>query len=168
MIRDLQNCDDDIIRKKRRIKKALYSDPDIIEALNSATLDPECPDEYLDIHIYDYIKIPGTQDEVKNMICFDIDDINISEFNNIHKQQVITFVSIVHEDDIKTDYNMSRHDLLAYIIKDIFNWSDFLGGTQFKLISSRTEIVDVKYYVRTQKFKSITPNSLINGNPSRI
>ena len=46
MIRDIQNIDDDIVRKKRIIGKLLYSDPDIIEILDNKELDPECPDEY--------------------------------------------------------------------------------------------------------------------------
>ena len=34
MKRDIQNIDDDIIRKKRKIERILYSDPDIIEILD--------------------------------------------------------------------------------------------------------------------------------------
>jgi len=168
MIRNLNEIDDDIIYKKRKIKQILYKDADIIEALNNPTLDKNNPDEYIDVNIFDYVRIPGTQDEVKNFICFEIDDVNISDTNNVMKQQIITFYSMVHIDNIKTQYNMSRHDLLAYIIKDIFNWSDILGSTQFKLISSKTDLIDVKYYTRIQQFKSITPNSLIKGNPSRL
>ena len=35
MIRDIQNIDDDIIRKKRVIGEMLYNDPDIIEVLDN-------------------------------------------------------------------------------------------------------------------------------------
>ena len=35
MIRDIQNIDDDILRKKRIIGKMLYSDSDIIEVLDN-------------------------------------------------------------------------------------------------------------------------------------
>ena len=40
MIRDINNIDDDIIRKKRIIAEMLYSDPDIIEVLDNKELDP--------------------------------------------------------------------------------------------------------------------------------
>ena len=39
MIRDIQNIDDDIIRKKRVISEMIYSDPDIIEVLDNSELD---------------------------------------------------------------------------------------------------------------------------------
>ena len=54
MIRDIQNIDDDIIRKKRLIGKMLYSDPDIIEVLDNPELDPSCPEEYMYENIYKY------------------------------------------------------------------------------------------------------------------
>ena len=72
MIRDINNVDDSIIKAKRIIKEKLYSDPDIIEALNNPNLNPEEPDTYLYDNIFDYIRIPGTTSEAKNFICFDI------------------------------------------------------------------------------------------------
>ena len=45
MIRDIQNIDDDIIRKKRVIGEMLYNDPDIIEVLDNRYIDPNFPDE---------------------------------------------------------------------------------------------------------------------------
>ena len=44
MVRDIQNIDDDIVRKKRIIGEMLYSDPDIIEVLDNKELDPSCPE----------------------------------------------------------------------------------------------------------------------------
>ena len=38
MIRDIQNIDDDIIRKKRIIGELLYNDPDIIEVLDNPNI----------------------------------------------------------------------------------------------------------------------------------
>ena len=68
MIRDIQNIDDDIIRKKRIIGQMLYSDPDIIEVLDNPELDPSCPEEYMYKNIYPFIRIPGTQDTSKSYI----------------------------------------------------------------------------------------------------
>ena len=73
MIRDIQNIDDDIARKKRIIGRMLYSDPDIIEILDNPLLDPSCPDEYMYKNIYPFIRIPGTQDVSKNYITFMLD-----------------------------------------------------------------------------------------------
>ena len=74
MIRDIQNIDDDIIRKKRVISEMIYSDPDIIEVLDNSELDPNCAEEYLYQNIYPFIRIPGTQDGSKNFITFMLED----------------------------------------------------------------------------------------------
>ena len=44
MIRDIQNIDDDIIRKKRVISQMIYSDQDIIAVHDNSELDPNCPE----------------------------------------------------------------------------------------------------------------------------
>ena len=60
---------------------------------------------------------------------------------------------------MKTDYGIDRHDLIAYIVKDIFNWTnDF--GIQFKLIYNKESTIDSDYYCRTLKFEATKVNSL--------
>ena len=72
MRRDIQHIDDDIIRKKRIIEQALYSDPDIVEVLDDPDIDPSCPEDLLYSSIYPFIRIPGTQDKSKNYITFSV------------------------------------------------------------------------------------------------
>ena len=159
MIRNIQTVGDDIIEMKRLIKQKLIEDQDILEALNNPDIDIESPDEFLDNNIYGFIRIPTTQDTVRNFICFTVDDIEESRFNEVMKIQYIQFNVICHLDDMKTPYGMDRHDLLGYLIRDIFNWSnDF--GTQFKLIYNKESTVDSDYYCRTLKFEATKPNSL--------
>lgn len=114
MVRDIQNVSDDIISMKRLIKQKLISDPDILEALN-ANIDVDSPDEFLDYNIYDFIRIPQTQDTVRNFICFTVDDIEDDPYNSHMKIQQIRVLAICHLDDMKTPYAMSRHDLLGLI-----------------------------------------------------
>ena len=159
MIRDIQNVDDDIISAKRRIKEILYSDPDVIEALHNEELDPEEPDSYVDVNIFDYIRIPGTTDRVKNFICFDVKQERLSDCNDHMKQQKYIFMIFSHEDDIKTPYGMSRHDLLAYLIRDLFNYSNKMG-TQLIEISNVPGVTETHFSSRTITFNVITPNSL--------
>ena len=68
MIRDMQNVQDDIITIKRSIKQALIDDRDILEALHNEEIDLDSPDEFLDKNIFGFIRIPQTQDVVKNFI----------------------------------------------------------------------------------------------------
>ena len=159
MKRDIQKCNDDIIEMKRLIKQKLIADMDILEALHNPNVDIDSPDEFLDNNIYGFIRIPQTQDTMRNFICFTVDDIEDHRFNSHMKVQQIQFVCICHLDDIKTEYGIDRHDLIAYLVRDVFNWSnDF--GLQFKLVYNKESTIDSDYYCRTLKFERECTNNL--------
>ena len=158
MNRNIQKVSDDIIEMKRLIKQKLIADPDILEALHT-DIDLESPDEFLDNNIYGFIRIPTTQDTVRNFICFTVDDIEDHRYNSHMKVQQIQFVCICHLDDMKTEFGIDRHDLLGYLVRDVFNFTnDF--GTQFKLVYNKESTIDSDYYCRTLKFERDTTNSL--------
>ena len=158
MKRDIQNVDDDIIRKKRLVEQMLYSDEDIVEVLNNPSIDPTSPEDLVYDNIWPCIRIPGTQDTSKNFITFTVDDMERMPSNPVMKSQIVQFVIFVHKDNIKTTYGMARHDLLSYIIRDIFNLSNKLGP-QMELISNREHVTDADYHTRTLKFELIDDNS---------
>ena len=158
MKRDIQKIDDDIIRKKRLIEQILYSDEDIIEILENPNLSPEAPEEYVGENIFGFLRVPGTQDTSKNFITFIVDDMGRTPGNQVMKSQYVQFVVFVHKDLVKTKYGMARHDLLGYLIRDIFNLSNYLGP-QMELVSNREGIADNDFYTRTLKFELIDDNS---------
>lgn len=159
MNRDINNFDDDIITMKRQIKQKLISDPDILEALNNSDIPLDSPDEFLDTNIFGFIRIPQTQDTVRNFICFTVDDIEDHQYNEVMKIQYIQFNCICHLDDMKTKYGIDRHDLLAALVRQTFNWTNMFG-LQFKLIYNKESTIDSDYYCRTLKFEATKPNSL--------
>lgn len=159
MKRDIQKVNDDIIEMKRLIKQTLIADTDILEALHNTDIDIDSPDEFLDNNIFGYIRIPTTQDTVRNFICFTVDDIEENRFNEVMKHQYIQFNTICHLSDMKTEYGIDRHDLLSYLIRDTFNWTNKFG-LQFKLIYNKESTIDSDYYCRTLKFEAIKPNML--------
>lgn len=159
MRREINCVDDDIIEMKRLIKQKLISDPDILEALHNPDIDIDSPDEFLDNNIYGFIRIPTTQDTVRNFICFTVDDIEGNRFNEVMKIQYIQFNVICHLDDMKTEYGIDRHDLLGFLIRDTFNWTNAFG-LQFKLLSNKESTIDSDYYCRTLQFEATKPNSL--------
>ena len=159
MIRDVQNIDDDIIRKKRIIGQMLYSDPDIIEVLDNPELDPSCPEEYMYVNIYPFIRIPGTQDTSRSYITFMLDDMEPAQFNKTMKSQFLKVVIFVHKDLTKTKWGAERHDLLGYLVKDVFHLSNSLG-LQLNLTSDREGVTDADYCTRTLQFEMTTPNSV--------
>jgi hypothetical protein len=162
MKRDIQNIEDDISKMKRQIKQTLIADTDILEVLHNPDIDIDSPDEFLDTNIFGFIRIPNTQDTVRNFICFTVDDIEEHRFNEVMKLQDIQFVVICHLSDMKTEYGIDRHDLLGYLIRDTINWTN-LFGLQFKLIYNKESTIDGDYYCRTLKFEAIKPNSLNNA-----
>ena len=159
MNRDINKVDDDIITMKRLIKQKLIDDTDILEALNNKDIDIDSPDEFLDTNIFGFIRIPQTQDTVRNFICFTVDDIEEDRYNEVIKVQYIQFNCICHLDDIKTDYGIDRHDLVGALVRQNFNWTNMFG-LQFKLIYNKESTVDSDYYCRTLKFMAQKPNSL--------
>jgi hypothetical protein len=158
MIRDINKADDDIACKKRIIESTLYSDPDIVEILDNKKIDPSCPEDLMYENIFPCIRIPDIQDEVKNYICFTIDDSGLSPSNNVMKRQYVQFVIFVHKGQVKTKYGIARHDLFGYILRDLFNLSNKLGP-QMELVSSMEGTTDTDYITRTLRFELIDDNS---------
>lgn len=164
MGRDLQNLDDDIIFAKRVIKEKLCKDLDIIKYLHNEELERVGaePDEYYGQNILSFIRIPGTLDKVKNFICFSVDDIEASPVNDVMKTQYVQFEVFCHADDIDTGLGISRHDLLGYFIRDIFNFTNILG-MQLKLVYNRESVTDTNFSCRLLKFEATKLNSLNKG-----
>ena len=159
MKRDIQNVDDDIIRKKRIIEQTLYSDEDIVEVIDDHDIDPSCPEELIYSSIYPFIRIPGTQDTSRSYITFMLDDMEGAQINKAMKSQFLKVVIFVHKDLVKTKYGAERHDLLSYLVKDVFHLSNSLG-MQLKLLSNREGVTDADYCTRTLQFEMTTPNSV--------
>ena len=185
ILRDLENKkNNDIIWKKSKLIDMFKEDPDLIEILGQKPkrplnkyADPDNPtDEELILRqeIEDYnekvqheqiipwLKLNGIQKEVLNFIMFDIDDTDVSYTNNVIKNQYLIVMCLVHEDDMETEYDIPRTDLLDYIVKDLLCWTNALG-MQLKCVNDFQDIVDTKYYARTIKFKIEAPNNL-SGN----
>lgn len=162
MIRDIQVIEDDISLSKRIIETVLCNDPDIIEVLDNPNIDPAYPEDIIYTNIFPFIRIPGTQDESKNFICYSIDDTSISETNERMKQQSIQFTVFVHKDLVKTKYGVARHDLLGYLLRDTFNRSH-LCGNELRLTQNRESVTDTDYCTRTLRFQCTTPEVTQDG-----
>lgn len=177
--RDLENRkNNDIIFKKDRIYQTLCEDPDLKEILgvkaklpNNTFADPQHPtqeelaerkriQEYNEktqhTQILPFLKLNGLQKEVLNFIMFEVEDIEPLYANKKIKTQKVTILCLVHEDDMETEYEILRTDLLSYIVKDLLNMSN-LGGNQMKLTKDRYDIIDMKYYCRTLNFTMEVP-----------
>ena len=76
--------------------------------------------------------------------------------------QIIFYIVCDNKDIFDKDTGIARHDLLAALIVDEFNWcNDF--GTQIKLVSDRPSAIDSQYVGRTLIFEQMTPNSIVKN-----
>ena len=183
--------DDDNIRYKEKIHDALLNNAELLYALNNEELESELfdgnelnidketgellgeVDRYFgdNSNIRPYLFIPDTQDEVKHYVCYQVMFDELPRYSNIQKYTEITFNIFVNGKD-RTDKltGIPRHDLIASIIRERFNWSSIFG-MQTHLISSKESVTDNNYLVRTLIFQVLDLNGIVNtpyGNETYI
>lgn len=153
---------DDISRYKYKIMKLLTSNQDILHALHNDDLAGNSEvingDLYRNICIFDYMKLPDLKSEVKNYICFEVNDNN--SYNGLTDKKII-FRTVSHESDCVTDWGISRQDLLAAIIKTEFDWSNAFG-MHFEKVYDSGNIADGGYYYREISYNVQSPNNIRN------
>ena len=173
--------DDDNIRYKEKIHDALLNNAELLYALNNEELESELFDEDNNLlidketgellgevdryfgdnsNIRPFLFIPDTQTDVKHYICYQIGFDELPRYNDIEKYTQITFTIFVHGNDrVDKLTGIPRHDLIASIIRERFNWSGIFG-MQTKLISSKESTTDNNYIVRTLVFQILDLNNI--------
>ena len=154
--------DSDDIRYKEIIKKTLIENPYIIYLLNNKELEDSDadPSDYLGVNIFPFYMIDPTQHNVQNFICFDTEVRELDRYNSKMKQQRIIFYILCEEkNNIEKATGIARHDLIASVILDMFNWSN-LFTEQVHCVSNIASVVDNDYACRTIVFEQYTDNNL--------
>lgn len=175
--------DDENIRYKEIIKKELLKCPELLYALHEESLESELFDENGNINVDEdgnplgqwddyygmtgnirpYLYYPETQTEVKNYLCYKVDFDELPKYGkSLKKLSEVTFVALVNgKDCIDKLTGSPRHDLIASIIRQKFNWSSIFG-MQAKLISSKESLTDNNYLTRTLIFQIEDMNGIVN------
>lgn len=129
--------------------------------------------------IVDYLKLNDLQKEVLNFIMYDMYDERMDYDNRGFKRQYVIVMVVVNDGDLTTEfgselfnesknpderkslgmYMFKRADVLAYIIKDLLNWSNVLGA-ELQCYSDEPKILDSGYYCREIRFITTPPNTL--------
>lgn len=177
--------DDENIQYKKKIEKALMLNPCLLYALNEKSLESELFDddgninwewneetkEYEPLGEWDryfggtsnirpYLFIPDTQTEVKHYICYQLSFAEMPRYQDTLKYTNVTFTIFVHGNDRNDKLTgIPRHDLIASIIRERFNWSNIFG-MQTHLISSKESTTDNNYLVRTLVFQVVDTNGI--------
>lgn len=175
------NPDDDNIKYKNIIRKALLRCPELLYALNNKELESELFDKDGNLlidedtgellgevdryfgdnsNIRPSLFIPDTQTTVNSYVCYQVMFDELPRYQNIYKYTEIIFNIFVNGKD-RTDRltGIPRHDLIASIIRERFNWSSIFG-MQTKLISSKESTTDNNYVVRTLIFQIEDTNGI--------
>lgn len=179
--------DDENIQYKKKIEKALMLNPCLLYALNEKSLESELFDEDGNINwewnedtkeyeplgewdryfgsnsnIRPFLFIPDTQTEVKHYICYQVSFDETPRYQDTLQYTTITFTIFVHGNDRMDKLTrIPRHDLIASIIRERFNWSNIFG-MQTHLVSSKESTTDNNYLVRTLVFQVIDTNGIVN------
>ena len=178
--------DDENIQYKKKIEKALMLNPCLLYALNEKSLESELFDddgninwewnedtkEYEPLGEWDryfggtsnirpYLFIPDTQTEVKHYICYQLSFDEMPRYQDTLKYTNVTFTIFVHGNDRNDKLTgIPRHDLIASIIRERFNWSNIFG-MQTHLVSSKESTTDNNYIVRTLVFQVVDTNGIV-------
>lgn len=186
-LRSYTTYDDESIRYKEKIKQNLLRCPELLYALHEEDLEAElyCEDEngklILNIdeetgellgevdgyfgensNIRPYLFIPETQTHIKHYVCYQVMFDELPRYNDTQKYTQITFTIFVNGEDREDKLTgIPRHDLIASIIRERFNWSNIFG-MQTHIISSKESVTDSNYIVRTLVFQITDTNGITN------
>ena len=139
--------DDDNIVYKQKIEKALLSNPYLLYALNEKDLESELFNDKGNIN-WEWDEKNKKYEPLGEWDRYFGSNSNIRPFLFIPDTQ-----TKVHGDDRMDKLTgLPRHDLIASIIREQFNWSNIFG-LQTKLISSKESMTDNNYVVRTLVFQ---------------
>lgn len=152
---------DDMCYSKQLILDRLLGDSDLLEMLNNPKLSINNSDEYYNVNIFSHLINPNLEIKVSNYIAFEVDDNSIAT-NDLFVNKTITFLVVCDEKTINTKWGMDRHDVIAAIIKDLFNWSNILGVHIVKS-SDVADVSKIGYIYREIKFMTVSLNGLTKG-----
>ena len=157
--------DNDDVKVKEKIKRVLLDNRHIVHVLNNKELeeaDAE-PEDYFGINIVPYYIMQPIQHNVNNYICYEVTCKEIDKYNSSVKELLIVFYILCEQNDITdAETGIARHDLLAALIQDQFNYTNYFGAT-IKLVSDIAGVVDGDFASRTLTFQQSTDNNLVKS-----
>ena len=158
-----EQVDSDDICVKEEIKKQLLNNRFLVHVLHNKELEDNDAeiDDFFNVNIKPYYMIPDTQSSVKNYVCYEVNYDELNRNNSCIKILQVVFHILCHQSDIiDSDTGIARHDLLAALIIDQFNYTNYFGS-KIKLVSDKATTTDTNYACRTLTFEQITDNNLV-------
>lgn len=160
--------DNDDIKVKEKIKQVLLGDKYILHVLGNEELEADVEDdgtnadEYYGVNILPFYLVSPSQSSASAFICYETSfEKRRYDANKLKKNLNIIFYILVDQKVIKDpDTGIARHDLLAALITDKFNWTNYFGE-KIHLIQDIPSTVDVQYACRMLVFEQSTDDSIV-------
>lgn len=135
---------------KRAVISAILEQDDIIEALDSEADSSELVYEC----IFPFGVIPDMQMDAKCYITVEITMPQVSTVNYFFKDVLIVINVVCHNDLMRTDYGIPRHDYISAKICELLNYSTDLGYGELQLVSNTEGAFSERHSGRTMRFKT--------------
>lgn len=150
---------DDVFRYKHRIMKCLLGCEDLLRAIHEEGLSDKPylnGDDFKDVCIFDYLRLPELQSETSNFVCFEI---NTSSGGD--RDLIVTLIVrvVASTMDNKTDRGINRQDLMSMIISEKLDWSYIFGGQTFYKVSDTAGFHDKGFYYRDLIYRGTVANN---------
>lgn len=147
-------------QRKRSIMKRLCENPIIVGLLDNQTIDD--PYDLLDHNIFPMLKVPGTTDEAKTVICMKMDYPSVYK-NDLLRNCMLTFTVLSHvRHNTTTVTHDARTDLIIEELTDMFAFDD-TDGFRWEPRSDTEGAFDEDWYARTIVFKALQSNGIDTG-----
>lgn len=169
-LKDTVESDD--IRIKERIKEVILNNRFILHCIDNKQLeelvdeDGTGADEYFNVNVIPHFIINPAQHKADTFICYEVGYNNSARYSRVSqtaKELRITFEILSnYKVLINEETGIAKHDLLAALITDQFNFSNYFGKT-ITLISDEPSVVDNDFACRTLIFQQTVDNNLIKA-----
>lgn len=135
---------------KQKVIAAILGVDEIIDALNSET----DASELVYHNVFPFGVIPNTQLETKCYITVEITMPQVSTVNYFFKDVLLVINVVCHNDIMKTDYGIPRHDYIAAKICELLNFSTDIGYGELQLVSNTEGAFSERHSGRTMRFRT--------------
>lgn len=88
-------------------------------------------------------------------------------YNKVEKYlQIVFYIFVNGQDAIESTTGLCRHDLIASMLREKFNWTNIFG-TQCRLVSNIENITDNYFLTRTLTLECNVLNSIVKTNSNK-
>lgn len=156
-----------ITKSKNKIIKEFIKDPNIIQAIDSSTLNSKQTEKYIGTHIFDYHQNPYTLTDVDTFITVQVHIPEARFRDKVYVNPTIEIWVISHERHMKVNnipkVTANRNDYLSELIDEKLNGRNDFGIGDLALLSNVEGSYQQDYVYRKLVFEGTDINdSLCN------